>query len=113
MLNLQVLDAINFEKGCYMGQEVVARTKYLGRNKRAGFILKTDLTEQDLSGELIEYQIGDNWRPGGKVLRSGSDFEQTWAFAVLSNDTAVGSNFRVKSQPDIILQTQALPYDLE
>jgi hypothetical protein len=113
MLNLQILDAINFEKGCYMGQEVVARTKYLGRNKRAGFILKTDLIEQDLTGEQLEYQIGDNWRPGGKVLRSGSDFEQTWAFAVLSNETAIGSNFRVKSQPDIILQTQALPYNLE
>jgi folate-binding protein YgfZ len=113
MLNLQILDAINFEKGRYMGQEVVARTKYLGRNKRAGFILKTDLIEQDLTGEQLEYQIGDNWRPGGKVLRSGSDFEQTWAFAVLSNETAIGSNFRVKSQPDIILQTQALPYNLE
>lgn len=113
MLNLQILDAINFEKGCYMGQEVVARTKYLGRNKRAGFILKTDIIEQDLTGEQLEYQIGENWRPGGKILRSGSDFEQTWAFAVLANDTDVGSTFRVKSQPDIIFETQALPYNLE
>lgn len=113
MLNLQALDAIDFNKGCYMGQEVVARTKYLGRNKRAGFILKTESKNGNLSGEQLEYQIGENWRPGGKILRSGSNSEQTWAFAVLANDTEVGSNFRVKSSPDIILVVQALPYPLQ
>jgi folate-binding protein YgfZ len=113
MLNLQALQAIDFEKGCYMGQEVVARTKYLGRNKRAGFILTTDSNINNLSGEQLEYQIGENWRPGGKILRSGADSEQTWAFAVLANDTEVGSAFRVKSSPNTIFVTQALPYTLQ
>ena len=35
MLNLDKLGAISFEKGCYTGQEIVARTHYLGKNKRA------------------------------------------------------------------------------
>jgi folate-binding protein YgfZ len=35
MLNLDKLNAISFEKGCYTGQEIVARTHYLGKNKRA------------------------------------------------------------------------------
>ncbi|MEP1447063.1 MAG: tRNA-modifying protein YgfZ [Paraglaciecola sp.] len=113
MLNLQALDAIDFDKGCYMGQEVVARTKYLGRNKRAGFILKTESKYGNLSGEQLEYQIGENWRPGGKILRSGADSHETWAFAVLANDTEIGSNFRVKSSPNIILVVQALPYPLQ
>jgi folate-binding protein YgfZ len=34
MLNLDLLDAISFEKGCYTGQEVVARTHYKGATKR-------------------------------------------------------------------------------
>lgn len=34
MLNLDVLDAISFEKGCYTGQEVIARAHYRGRMKR-------------------------------------------------------------------------------
>lgn len=34
MMNLDKLGAISFEKGCYTGQEVVARTHYLGKNKR-------------------------------------------------------------------------------
>ncbi|RLA22166.1 MAG: folate-binding protein, partial [Gammaproteobacteria bacterium] len=35
MLNLDKLDAISFNKGCYTGQEIVARTHYLGQNKRS------------------------------------------------------------------------------
>lgn len=34
MLNLDALDAINYKKGCYTGQEIVARTHYLGKVKR-------------------------------------------------------------------------------
>lgn len=34
MLNLHLLDGVSFNKGCYPGQEVVARLKYLGKAKR-------------------------------------------------------------------------------
>jgi folate-binding protein YgfZ len=34
MLNLDILNAISFEKGCYTGQEIVARTQHLGTLKR-------------------------------------------------------------------------------
>jgi folate-binding protein YgfZ len=34
MLNLDLLGAISFRKGCYIGQEVIARTQHLGRIKR-------------------------------------------------------------------------------
>jgi len=38
MLNLDLLGGISFNKGCYTGQEVVARTHYLGKTKRALFL---------------------------------------------------------------------------
>jgi tRNA-modifying protein YgfZ len=38
MLNLEVLGAVNFKKGCYPGQEVVARSQYLGKMKRRTFL---------------------------------------------------------------------------
>lgn len=37
MLNLDRLDGISFSKGCYTGQEIVARTQHLGRIKRRTF----------------------------------------------------------------------------
>ena len=48
MLNLDVMNAINFKKGCYTGQEIVARTHYLGKVKRRtlrGQIESSDLPE--------------------------------------------------------------------
>ncbi|MEZ5483003.1 MAG: tRNA-modifying protein YgfZ [Porticoccaceae bacterium] len=42
MLNLQAAGAISFKKGCYTGQEVVARMKYLGKLKRRMYHLVID-----------------------------------------------------------------------
>lgn len=38
MLNLDVLNALNFKKGCYPGQEIIARMKYLGKLKQRMFL---------------------------------------------------------------------------
>ncbi len=45
MLNLDVIDAISFDKGCYTGQEVIARAHYRGRVKRRlqRFVSRTPL----------------------------------------------------------------------
>lgn len=40
MLNFDLLNGISFTKGCYTGQEIVARTHYLGQSKRRMFRLK-------------------------------------------------------------------------
>ena len=42
MLNLDLLDAISFDKGCYTGQEVVARTHYKGATKRRTLRFRAD-----------------------------------------------------------------------
>ncbi len=41
MLNLQIIGGVNFKKGCYPGQEVIARLQYLGRLKRRMYRLAT------------------------------------------------------------------------
>ena len=41
MLNLDLLRAVSFEKGCYVGQEIVARTQHLGRIKRRAYVGRT------------------------------------------------------------------------
>ncbi len=42
MLNLPALGAVSFNKGCYTGQEVVARTHYLGKAKRRMYLARMD-----------------------------------------------------------------------
>lgn len=42
MLNLDLLDGINFKKGCYTGQEIVARMHYLGKLKQRMYLCQLD-----------------------------------------------------------------------
>ena len=113
MMNLQAVNAISFSKGCYMGQEVVARTKFLGKNKRAAFVLKAEEAVDLEAGDTLEIPVGDNWRRGGTVLRCATLGTETWLLAVVANDTEVGTNMRLKDQPNKVFTVQSLPYSLE
>ena len=112
-INMQALNAISFTKGCYMGQETVARTKYLGRNKRAAYLLKSDTAVELASGAGLEIQLGDNWRVGGSVLNCATLGAETWIMAVLPNDTETGAVLRSKETPDATFTVQPLPYSLD
>ncbi|MBS0395069.1 MAG: folate-binding protein YgfZ [Proteobacteria bacterium] len=53
MLNLDLLGAISFKKGCYTGQEIVARTQHLGRIKRRMFRYAIGGAGVPLAGEAL------------------------------------------------------------
>jgi len=68
MLNLDLLDAISFDKGCYTGQEVIARTHYKGASKRR--TLRFASTQPVSVGD----KVSDGSRDIGEVLNvSGTD----------------------------------------
>ncbi|NQV86068.1 MAG: folate-binding protein YgfZ [Woeseiaceae bacterium] len=62
MLNFDLLDAISFDKGCYTGQEIVARTHYKGASKRR--TLRFESTNPVSAGDKIAL----NGRDVGEVL---------------------------------------------
>ena len=114
MVNLQAIGGISFRKGCYTGQETVARMKYLGKNKRAMYIVagKADGLLDELE---LETQMGENWRRAGKLI-SQSYNQQThtlMGLVVLPNDNETGHVLRAKHLPQVELSIQALPYSLE
>jgi tRNA-modifying protein YgfZ len=88
MLNLDLLDGISFSKGCYTGQEIIARTQHLGRIKRRLHRLQLPHGEWQI-GQALKLTDG---RVGKltEVIRNGSGFE---ALAVLNIDagTAPGA----------------------
>jgi len=113
MLNLQAINGISFTKGCYLGQETVARMQYLGKNKRALFSLKTHLTQPLEDDDIIEKQLGDNWRKAGDILtKYQSDDGHCFLQAVLNNDLEDSTVLRIKSQPESRVTVQTLPYSL-
>jgi folate-binding protein YgfZ len=86
MLNLDLLDAISFTKGCYTGQEIIARTQHLGRIKRRLSRLRLPSGSWSI-GEPLRLADGRTGRLT-EVARVGAGFE---ALAVLSLRDATGA----------------------
>jgi folate-binding protein YgfZ len=114
MINLQALGGISFKKGCYTGQETVARMRYLGKNKRAMYILQGPSSEP-ITETDIEIQLGDNWRRAGKITHQTYNSKtQTYsALAVMPNDTDHLSRLRAKHSPEVSMSILPLPYSLD
>lgn len=111
--NLQALNGICFKKGCYTGQEMVARAKYRGANKRALYWLQGSASRVPQAGEDLELKLGENWRRTGTVLAAvqlndGSLNVQV----VLNNDLEADSVLRVRDDEGSMLTIQPLPYSL-
>jgi folate-binding protein YgfZ len=68
MLNLDKLGGISFNKGCYTGQEIVARTHYLGKAKREMFLAECDTVEPPEPNSTIIDDSTDTEQSIGKVL---------------------------------------------
>jgi folate-binding protein YgfZ len=53
MANLDLIGAVNFKKGCYPGQEIVARMQYLGKNKRRLYLAHVDIETAPQAGDEL------------------------------------------------------------
>ncbi|KNC12006.1 global regulator [Klebsiella sp. RIT-PI-d] len=111
--NLQALGGISFKKGCYTGQEMVARAKFRGANKRALWSLAGQASRVPEAGEDLELQMGENWRRTGTILAAVQlDDGSLRVQAVMNNDMEPDSVFRVRDDANT-LHIEPLPYSLE
>ena len=87
VLNADKLDTVNYKKGCYTGQEVVARTHYLGSVKKHVYLVNInaiEINEKNIInrdgesvGELIgESFIHENITLSHCILRDSCDFDE-------------------------------------
>ncbi|MGP1956223.1 MAG: tRNA-modifying protein YgfZ [Arsenophonus sp. NC-PE1-MAG3] len=111
-VNLQALsESISFQKGCYSGQEIIARAKYRASNKRAMFWLAGTANTLPKTGEAIEWKIGDNWRRTGTVLATASLTKGLISLqVVMNNNMDKESIFRIIGEINSKLTIQPLPY---
>ena len=65
MINLELVGGVDFQKGCYPGQEVVARSQYRGTLKRRAFVFDADSALA--AGQEI-FHSADPGQPAGKVV---------------------------------------------
>lgn len=97
MVGLDALGGVSFKKGCYIGQETVARMHYLGQNKRLPRLLEGQVSELPAAGLTLERKLGDNWRRAGAVLNAVRyDNSEVVVLAVLPADIEDTATIRIK-----------------
>ena len=69
MLNYESVGGVNFKKGCYPGQEVVARSQFRGTLKRRAYLAHADAPMQ--AGDEV-FQTGDASQPCGTVAQAAA-----------------------------------------
>ncbi len=113
MVNLELIGGVNFKKGCYPGQEIVARTHYLGKPNRRMYKISIDTDDCPLPGTNI-FSTKDGEQPVGKIVSAQqSSDEICTALAVLrtakENDDEL--HLEPATGPKVTMLT--LPYSLE
>ncbi|OGA19588.1 MAG: hypothetical protein A3I63_06490 [Betaproteobacteria bacterium RIFCSPLOWO2_02_FULL_66_14] len=87
MVNLELIGGVDFHKGCYPGQEIVARTQYRGQLKRRMVRLRSP---QPLQPGQDLYADDGSGQPSGTVVNAaGSEALAVLAIATLEADAAV------------------------
>ena len=114
MLNLDVLGGISFQKGCYVGQEVVARTHYLGKIKRRMVLARVDSARAPWPGDSVfSAQAGDGQIAGQVVYAARECPERRSryvALAVVRIDCAESGTLHLFSPDGPTLRLEPLPY---
>jgi len=110
MVNLEVIGGVSFQKGCYPGQEIVARSQYLGKLKRRMFLAHVDaeavpgdnLYSADIEGQATGTVVNAAPAPAG-----GFD-----VLAVAQVESANTQTLHLKAADGAALTLKPLPYVL-
>lgn len=109
MVNLDLVGGVSFQKGCYPGQEVVARSHYRGTLKRRAFVLSGPETPQP--GQEV-FDAADPDQPAGMVVLGGAHAGSHAGLVELKIAASQGSALRLGRADGPPLALQALPYTL-
>lgn len=108
MLNLDKLGGISFNKGCYTGQEIVARTHYLGKVKREMFLAECQTSVPPGPNSTIVNRDSDGQEEVGKVLLAQQNGQNCKMLIILQTTEPAFSNLVLSG--NIQAQLTLLPF---
>jgi folate-binding protein YgfZ len=110
MANMEVLHGISFQKGCYPGQEIVARTQYLGKLKRRMYLAHVDALAKpgdEVYSPVLPDQTAGMVANAATAPGGGSD-----VLVVLRIDSYEDGNVHLGGPGGPRLAFEPLPYSL-
>jgi folate-binding protein YgfZ len=112
MANFELIGGVNFKKGCYPGQEIVARTQYLGKLKRRMYLAKVSGDAEPAPGDPL-YSADMQEQSSGVIVNAqpapGGGIE---VLAVIQTSSAETETIHLKTLDGPVLQLESLPYPI-
>ena len=113
MANMELINGVSFEKGCYTGQEIVARTHYLGKQKRRTYHIGIDTDTKPKPGEQLATETSTENQYTGTLVTVYQMAESAYeALAVIQIKAAEQEKLLMKNA-DAEVSLLKLPYSLE
>lgn len=110
MANLQLVGGVSFTKGCYTGQEVVARMQYLGKLKRRMYRVHID-DECPAPGTEVFSPSSESGQGAGRIVDAAPAPEGGFeALAVVQISSAEADDLRLRDAQGPALRLLDLPY---
>ena len=109
MVNLELVGGVDFRKGCYPGQEVVARSQYRGTLKRRGVLVEAEVPLAP--GQEI-FHDADPGQPAGMVALAGSRGARHAALAELKIAALGAGRLHLGAADGPPLRIGTLPYPI-
>lgn len=110
MVNLEIIDGVSFTKGCYPGQEIVARTQHLGKIKRRMALAHVEAEPSPHPGDAI-FGVDLGAQASGIIVNAapapGGGFD---VLAVMHTSTAAASSAHLRALDGPRLVLRPLPY---
>ena len=112
MINYELLGGVNFKKGCYPGQEIVARSQYLGKLKRRTALATIDGAEAAAGDEVFD--VADPDQPCGMIVNAAPNGEGgVDALVELKLASLEQGDIRLGSAGGAPLRFKPMPYALD
>ena len=111
MLNYQATPAISFTKGCYTGQEIVARMHYLGKSKRRMYRYTADCAAKIKAGD--EIFIKDKPQSSGNIASAVKTGKNQWDLLIVLTDESTTTHEIIINDSELQqIENIELPYQV-
>ena len=109
VLNYDLNGFISFEKGCYTGQEIIARLKYRGTPKRRCFFATSEIEAMIVPGSNVYFADSD--KIAGVIINVASNSQAT-ASLISITERALNANLCATKPAGPKLSLGLLPYEV-
>lgn len=111
MANLDLTGAVSFNKGCYTGQEIIARTQYLGKLKRRMY--RARLSAETVSAGQAVFSAEMQGQASGQIILCAPISTGQWEVLVIAQMSSLEHGLHLASPEGPILEILNLPYEIE